>query len=276
MDEVDTGLLQKFGCLQTVDRADLIGQMRRLVGGEDVLSESTAEFYLEMSNWNVHGAVGHYFDLESSSNSSNSSIASRLPNAPSGLKMSFVQDSTVGEGESVPPDTDFIKTWTVRNPGPEDWPPGVVLRLASSSQRNPSDLRRDEAVPALPSGGQVDISVAMRSPGQAGIYESQWRMVGPSGGGYFGDPIWCIVTVEAAGTLALTQQLNAFHVQQQGQEGPSPFPPLQHLLLRPSSPTDASQTVVSARNVLTRTAGGDGSSAALNSPRMDEDDEEMN
>jgi hypothetical protein len=38
--------------------------MRRLVGGEDVLSESSAVFYLEMSNWNVASAVGHYFDLQ--------------------------------------------------------------------------------------------------------------------------------------------------------------------------------------------------------------------
>ena len=38
--------------------------MRRLVGGEDVISESSATFYLEMSNWNVSQAVGHYFDLQ--------------------------------------------------------------------------------------------------------------------------------------------------------------------------------------------------------------------
>ena len=44
--------------------SELIRQMRRLVGGEDVLSESSAVFYLEMSNWNVASAVGHYFDLQ--------------------------------------------------------------------------------------------------------------------------------------------------------------------------------------------------------------------
>jgi hypothetical protein len=44
--------------------SELIRQMRRLVGGEDVLSEASAAFYLEMSNWNVSQAVGHYFDLQ--------------------------------------------------------------------------------------------------------------------------------------------------------------------------------------------------------------------
>ena len=52
VDEIDTGLLEQFGSLQTVDHADLVRQMRRLVGGEESISESSATFYLEMSNWN--------------------------------------------------------------------------------------------------------------------------------------------------------------------------------------------------------------------------------
>lgn len=89
VDELDTGLLEKFGCMQTVDQADLVGQMRRLVGGEDAISESCARFYLEMSNWNVHGAVGHYFDLNSGGgadrgrqNHSSSSLLSGPETAP--------------------------------------------------------------------------------------------------------------------------------------------------------------------------------------------------
>ena len=52
VDEIDTGLLEQFGSLQTVDHADLIRQMRKLVGGEESISETCAQFYLEMSNWN--------------------------------------------------------------------------------------------------------------------------------------------------------------------------------------------------------------------------------
>ncbi len=45
VDEVETGqLLQRFGCMQTVDHADLVEQMRRLVGQE--VTESKAAFYL--------------------------------------------------------------------------------------------------------------------------------------------------------------------------------------------------------------------------------------
>lgn len=31
--------------------------------------------------------------------------------------MSFVEDVTIGEGESIPPDTQFTKTWRIQNTG---------------------------------------------------------------------------------------------------------------------------------------------------------------
>ena len=52
VDEIDTGLLESFGSLQTVDHADLVRQMRKLVGGDESITETCATFYLEMSNWN--------------------------------------------------------------------------------------------------------------------------------------------------------------------------------------------------------------------------------
>jgi hypothetical protein len=59
-------------------------------------------------------------------------------------------------------------------------------------------------------GQKTDISLRMRSPAEPGIYESQWRMA-THFGDVFGDIIWVILTVEPAGTLALTQQLDNFH-----------------------------------------------------------------
>lgn len=58
---------------------------------------------------------------------------------------------------------------------------------------------------------KADVSVELRSPGEAGIYESKWRM-STANGVFFGDTIWVIITVEPAGTLALTQQMNNFSV----------------------------------------------------------------
>lgn len=52
---------------------------------------------------NLQAAIGAYYDFES-------------PNF-SAPCMSFVKDVTIGEGESVPPDTPFTKTWRIQNTG---------------------------------------------------------------------------------------------------------------------------------------------------------------
>lgn len=49
--------------------------------------------------------------------------------------MSFVKDVTIGEGESVPPDTTFTKTWRIQNTGGS---PGVGV---SRQRRRASDLK---------------------------------------------------------------------------------------------------------------------------------------
>ena len=76
----------------------------------------------------VHAAVGHYFDLNGGGSGPGGS-GCMPPPLPS---MTFVRDVTIGEGESVPPLTDFTKTWTVMNSGKEPWPEGlycILLRL---------------------------------------------------------------------------------------------------------------------------------------------------
>lgn len=59
--------------------------------------------FLVCWNRNLQAAIGAYYDFESPN-----------VNTPS---MSFVEDVTIGEGESVPPDTPFTKTWRIQNTG---------------------------------------------------------------------------------------------------------------------------------------------------------------
>lgn len=189
--DVESGLLEKFGCMQTLDQEDLVNQMIRLIG--DKVNVSVARFYLEMNQWNVQAAVCSYFDLEQQS--------ARLPS------MTFIKDVTIGEGESVPPDTNFIKTWKVQNTGSDNWPPGCVLRYTQGYQFTQTDR---VIVESLKPWQMADISIEMHSPREPGIYEAKWRM-STATGSFFGDTIWVIVTVEPAGTLALTQQMSNFH-----------------------------------------------------------------
>ena len=163
--EVDEVLAQ-FGCMQTQDKEELVNQMLRLVGTN--INYTTARFYLEMNQWNVQAAVCSYFDLET--------VNSSLPG------MVFVKDITIGEGESIPPITKFVKTWRVQNPGPDKWPPGCILRFSTGVQLSQQDR---VLVEPLDPYTATDISVEMTSPSNPGIYESRWRM-STATGNFFG------------------------------------------------------------------------------------------
>ena len=56
------------------------------------------------SSRNLPAAIGSYYDNEQPSNF-------RVPS------MAFIKDITIGEGEAVPTNTDFIKTWRIQNTG---------------------------------------------------------------------------------------------------------------------------------------------------------------
>lgn len=51
----------------------------------------------------LQAAVGAYYDFNSPQD--------KLPS------MAFIRDVTIGEGESVPPNTAFVKTWRIQNNG---------------------------------------------------------------------------------------------------------------------------------------------------------------
>eukprot|EP00069_Balaena_mysticetus_P017667 bmy_10960T0 len=152
---------------------------------------------------NLQAAIGAYYDFESP----NISVPS----------MSFVEDVTIGEGESIPPDTQFIKTWRIQNSvflanlevtlpwmkmkgdnslyqhlqllscyshavlsscGAEAWPPGVCLKYVGGDQFGHVNM---VMVRSLEPQEIADVSVQMCSPSRAGMYQGQWRMCTATG-----------------------------------------------------------------------------------------------
>ena len=69
---------------------------------------------------NLQAAIGAYYDFESPNIT--------VPSA------SFVEDVTLGEEESIPPDAQFIKTWQMENSGAEAWPLRVCLKYVRGDQ----------------------------------------------------------------------------------------------------------------------------------------------
>lgn len=185
--------MQKFSCMGTTDKDVLISEFQRLLGFQ--LNPAGCAFFLDMTNWNLQAAIGAYYDFES-------------PNiiTPS---MSFVEDVTIGEGESVPPDTPFTKTWRIQNSGGESWPPGVSLKYIGGDQFGHVNT---VMVKSLDPQEVTDVSVQMRSPTAPGMYQGQWRMCTATGL-FYGDVIWVILSVEIGGLLGVTQQLSSFETE---------------------------------------------------------------
>lgn len=139
---------------------------------------------------NLQAAICSYFDYEQPSH--------RLPS------MKLVSDVTIGEGEEVPPNCKFTKTWRIANTGlsqhnlylfiiaiivkqfvdlgDDSWPTGCCLRFTDGDQMCHSER---VLVDSLLPGDTCDISVDMISPQKPGIYQGQWRM-STSTGQFFG------------------------------------------------------------------------------------------
>uniref|UniRef100_A0A8C5XW62 Nbr1 FW domain-containing protein n=1 Tax=Microcebus murinus TaxID=30608 RepID=A0A8C5XW62_MICMU len=150
---LDLELMQKFSCLGTTDKDKLIFEFQRLLA-----------FFLDMTNWNLQAPIGDYYEFESP----NISVPS----------MSFVEDVTIGEGESIPPDSQFIKTWQIQNSGADAWPPGVCgdqvghVNMVMVRSLEPQEI--------------ADVSIQKCSPSRAGMYQGQWQMCTATGL-YYGD-----------------------------------------------------------------------------------------
>uniref|UniRef100_A0A0M3HRS2 N_BRCA1_IG domain-containing protein n=2 Tax=Ascaris TaxID=6251 RepID=A0A0M3HRS2_ASCLU len=197
--DVDGSLAQALSCMATSDKEVLVRQFQQILGQNHVLTPEACAFFLDMNNWNLNAALGAYYDYGSPNTIGMPppEYTTRLPS------MQFVQDITIGEGESVPPSTRFVKTWRVRNNGTEAWPAGCYIAYMEGDKL--SDVTRSWVQP-LRAGEEGNVSVEMMSPAMRGIYQSRWQL-NTSSGIPFGESIWCIITVDDMGILDITQQL---------------------------------------------------------------------
>jgi len=187
--DIDSEFLNQFSAMGTEDKDVLVTQFQKLMGWE--LKPECCVFYLEMNNWNIQDAICSFCDYEQPQ--------IKLPS------MTFLKDDTVGDGESIPPNTDFTKTWRIQNTGEQQWPAGCCIKFILGDKLSDQEL---VYVDALEPGCMTTVNMCMKSPTIHGIYQNQWRLSTPSGH-FFGDIIWVIITVEDSGLLGVTQQFNS-------------------------------------------------------------------
>ncbi len=120
----------------------------------------------------------------------------------------FLRD-TVLDGTILPPSTTFTQVWTLRNPGPGDWPAGCRVRFIGGTTMFNVDLEHPSSVSDLVKaaesniidrvvevGEQVDFSVTMKAPADLGRAVSYWRLKDAKGVP-FGHKLWCDIQVSA-------------------------------------------------------------------------------
>uniref|UniRef100_A0AC35U620 BTB domain-containing protein n=1 Tax=Rhabditophanes sp. KR3021 TaxID=114890 RepID=A0AC35U620_9BILA len=167
---------------------------------------NTAAFFLHCREWNVDEAVQFYLNAQEPTQSY-SFPAENAMNLGQQIfhqyEMTFVKDITIGEGESVQPNSTIVKTWQVLNSGTHDWPENFKLKFLDGDDMG---FQKTINLPAVEIGKYLNINLDIHTGPEQKIYCSRWRihdnMELP-----FGDMIWCVIPVETGGIMNITQML---------------------------------------------------------------------
>jgi len=108
----------------------------------------------------------------------------------------FIKDVTIPDGTAIPVNTEFVKTWRVRNVGNVVWKDRYLKRITPASDllcSSPAMVPIPETAP----GEIVDISVTFVTPHLPGSCRTDWKTADDRGNLYFPDMhgLFSIVTV---------------------------------------------------------------------------------
>lgn len=139
----------------------------------------------------LHGCRTCDFDVCQRCAAENSATISVAPQAP---QAKFISDVTLADGSAVRPGERLVKTWRVRNSGPDTWPVGThISHVGGDALGGPAN---GVQVPLAASGETVNISVELTMPNMPGRYTSYWRMMTPHPiSSKFGHRFWVTVNV---------------------------------------------------------------------------------
>jgi hypothetical protein len=104
------------------------------------------------------------------------------------LSASYVADVTIPDNTQLDEGEEFVKTWRVRNTGTCAWPEHTAIAFSSGTQMDAPD---SVEVGAVESGGEVEVSVDMKAPAEAGRYTGMWRM--KTAEGFFGGDLSVVI-----------------------------------------------------------------------------------
>ena len=104
------------------------------------------------------------------------------------LDARYVADVTIPDNTQLDNGEEFEKTWRVRNAGTCAWPEDTVLAFSDGTKMDAPD---SVTVGAAEPGADVEVSVKMKAPADAGRYTGAWRM--KAGDGFFGGNLTVVI-----------------------------------------------------------------------------------
>eukprot|EP00499_Haloplacidia_sp_CaronLabIsolate_P004506 CAMPEP_0196781012 /NCGR_PEP_ID=MMETSP1104-20130614/9000_1 /TAXON_ID=33652 /ORGANISM="Cafeteria sp., Strain Caron Lab Isolate" /LENGTH=308 /DNA_ID=CAMNT_0042151229 /DNA_START=46 /DNA_END=970 /DNA_ORIENTATION=+ len=146
---------------------------------------AAARFFLESSNWNVEQAINTFFSTMGAGGEGLSHVSAPPPEAR------FLGDASITQSRPFPPGATIHMVWKFANTGSAPWPHDAhLVHTDGDRMSGPSGLPV-----SAPPGGTAQLSVHIRTPGRAGSHAGCWRLTCSTG--YFGEPIWVVLTVTA-------------------------------------------------------------------------------
>ncbi len=91
----------------------------------------------------------------------------------------FVDDVTIDDGTAFLPNTNFTKTWRLRNIGTCTWTPAYQLIFDNGELMSGPNVQ--PLLGTVAPGQTVDLSVNLKSPAGAGSYRGYWRLRNAAG-----------------------------------------------------------------------------------------------
>jgi hypothetical protein len=92
----------------------------------------------------------------------------------------FITDVTIEDNSVVHAETDFIKTWRLKNTGTCTWDSTYKLVFNRGEQMDGSSPADVISIP-MPPNGTVDLSVPMKAPAQNGTHFGVWQLYDRNG-----------------------------------------------------------------------------------------------
>lgn len=175
-------LIAMFASITTSDHEALVAQFSKVLQ----IEPHVAQFFLESSSWNVETAINTF--LASVGSKANLLNVTTHPAAVITCQPEFASG-----GQKLPPGARRTVMIHLKNSGTVAWPSDTRLGFCDGTQLTRVKTVR---VPCLDPGQEQFFNLEIGTPREPGSYASSYRL--GFGGGFISEPIWIMLTVDAA------------------------------------------------------------------------------